>query len=77
MVAAPAGSGKTTLISDWVSGLDRPAAWLSLDEADNDAVRWSAHLVSAVRSVAAEKGLRVIEPAATEGGAATDAEVEP
>ena len=31
LISAPAGFGKTTLISAWVAGCERPAAWLSLD----------------------------------------------
>ena len=36
LVSAPAGFGKTTLLSEWVAGAGRPVAWLSLDEGDND-----------------------------------------
>ena len=31
LISAPAGFGKTTLLSAWVAGCDRPVAWLSLD----------------------------------------------
>ena len=37
-VVAPAGYGKTTLLSEWMVADGRPTAWLSLDAADNDAV---------------------------------------
>jgi hypothetical protein len=40
LVSAPAGFGKTTLISDWLAGCQQPAAWLSLDESDNDPTRF-------------------------------------
>ncbi|HEX6552124.1 MAG TPA: LuxR C-terminal-related transcriptional regulator [Ktedonobacteraceae bacterium] len=36
LVCAPAGFGKTTLLTQWVQTLDRPNAWLSLDEHDNE-----------------------------------------
>src|SRR5207247_3783989 len=36
LVCAPAGFGKTTLVAQWVQTLDRPSAWLSLDEQDNE-----------------------------------------
>lgn len=42
LVAAPAGYGKTTLVSAWAAAADLPAAWLSLDPDDSDAAR--AHL---------------------------------
>ncbi len=36
LVSAPAGYGKSTLVSAWLESLDGPTAWLSLDEQDND-----------------------------------------
>ena len=36
LVAAPAGSGKTAMVADWVQRLDQPVAWLSVDDADNE-----------------------------------------
>ncbi len=59
LVSAPAGFGKTTLLSDWVRGVRRSVgpqhvaalrcAWLSLDEGDNDLARFLAYLVAALR----------------------------
>ncbi len=50
LVCAQAGYGKTTLVASWVhAGADKPA-WLSLDPDDNDAVRFLAHLVAAIRT---------------------------
>jgi LuxR family transcriptional regulator, maltose regulon positive regulatory protein len=40
LLSGPAGFGKTSLARDWVLGLDKPVAWLSLDEGDNDLVRF-------------------------------------
>lgn len=53
LVSAPAGFGKTTLISEWIRGRERDGAplrvgWLCLDEADNDPVRFSSYLVAAL-----------------------------
>jgi LuxR family maltose regulon positive regulatory protein len=36
LVSAPAGFGKTTLVSAWVQQLQRPVAWLTLEESDNE-----------------------------------------
>ena len=36
LVTAPAGYGKSTLVSCWLQTCDISAAWLSLDETDND-----------------------------------------
>jgi LuxR family transcriptional regulator, maltose regulon positive regulatory protein len=52
LVSAPAGSGKTTVLVQSLAAGDWPVghvAWLSLDEADNDAHRFLAHLVAALR----------------------------
>jgi len=54
LVSAPAGSGKTSLVTTWLTGLpisDFRVAWLSLDEADNDPLCFFAYLVAALRTV--------------------------
>ena len=60
LVSAPAGFGKTTLVSEWLSGCDRPAAWLSLDEGDNDASRFLDYLIAALQTVVADIGAGVL-----------------
>src|SRR5918997_4542842 len=59
LISAPAGFGKTTLVSGWLAGCQRPAAWLSLDKGDNDPARFPIYLVAALRTVAAGIGERV------------------
>lgn len=49
-VCAPAGYGKTTLISTWAKSLIMPCAWLSLDATDNDPTQFMLHLISAIQS---------------------------
>ena len=56
LVSAPAGSGKSTLLSAWLLGGERRYAWLSLDEADNDTVRFFSHLVAAISMVHGDVG---------------------
>ena len=51
VLSAPPGYGKTTLLMEWLAGIDRPHAWLSLDEADNDPVRFLTYLVGALKRV--------------------------
>jgi LuxR family maltose regulon positive regulatory protein len=51
LISAPAGFGKTTLLSAWVAGSDRRVAWLSLDAGDNDPTRFLIYLVAAVRTI--------------------------
>ena len=52
LISASAGFGKTTLVSEWVAGCQRPVAWLSLDEGDNDPVRFLTYLVAALQTLA-------------------------
>ncbi len=51
LVSAPAGFGKTTCISEWVSALDCPIAWLSLDSVDDDPGRFFTYFVAALQKV--------------------------
>ena len=61
LISAPAGFGKTTLVSDWLAAGERPAAWLSLDEGDRDPERFLTYLVAALQTVAAEVGEWALE----------------
>jgi ATP/maltotriose-dependent transcriptional regulator MalT len=71
VISAPAGFGKTTLVSEWVQAIGRAdlsiaamggatppiaIAWLSLDESDNDATRFLTYLVAAVQTIEANIG---------------------
>jgi LuxR family maltose regulon positive regulatory protein len=60
LISAPAGFGKTTLVAEWIAGVGRPVAWLSLDDGDNDPVRFLAYLVAAVQTVAPKLGEEVV-----------------
>ena len=51
LVSAPAGFGKTTLVTEWLSGIGLPRTWLSLEEGDNDPVRFFAYLVAALQGI--------------------------
>jgi len=56
LLSGPAGFGKTTLLSDFVAQLGKPAAWLSLDEADNDPIRFWTYLITACQYAAVGLG---------------------
>jgi LuxR family maltose regulon positive regulatory protein len=67
LVSAPAGAGKTTLLTSWRSSgrPPGPVAWLSLDPGDNEAVRFWAHVLAALRrsgAVPASSPLRSLAP---------------
>src|SRR5689334_7604742 len=52
LLAAPAGFGKTTVLTQWLSEdvADAALAWLSLDDGDNDLRRFLTHLVASVQA---------------------------
>lgn len=51
LVSAPAGFGKTTLVSEWAVSCKRPVAWLSLDERDNEPTRFLTYVVAALQTI--------------------------
>jgi pyruvate formate lyase activating enzyme len=61
LVSAPAGFGKSTLVTGWLAEMDfaeihPAAAWLSLDEGDNDPVRFWTYVIAAIQAVDQEVG---------------------
>jgi LuxR family maltose regulon positive regulatory protein len=56
VLVAPAGYGKTALLSDWAERDRRPFAWVTADDGDNDGVRLAAKVSRAMRAVRSERG---------------------
>ena len=58
LISAPAGFGKTTLLTEWLAAGpagpadERLAAWLSLDRADNDPASFWTYVIAALQTVA-------------------------
>ncbi len=65
-VTAPAGYGKTTLLAQWAARDDRPIAWVSVDERDDDPVVLLRHVAAALRGLA-PLDESVLEPLTTPG----------
>ena len=51
LVSAPPGYGKTTLVSCWLGTADLPFTWLSLDDGDNDPIRFLEYFLTALQKV--------------------------
>jgi LuxR family maltose regulon positive regulatory protein len=61
LISAPAGFGKTTLVSEWVVCGKCPVAWLSLDKEDSDPRRFLSYLVAALQTVQTDVGKEIQE----------------
>lgn len=56
LITAPAGYGKTTMLSEWIAQSEGCVTWVSLDEGDNDPVRFWAYFIAALQKLDAEIG---------------------
>ncbi len=68
LLSAPPGFGKTTTLIDWLAASDFRSSWISLDEADNDPVRFLRYLWAGVAKLATDGAIPT-----PEGAPATDA----
>ena len=55
LVSAPTGFGKTTLVLKWIASREVPSAWVTLDDHDNDPVRFWTYVCSAHLSASGRK----------------------
>ncbi len=55
IVRAPAGYGKTTILSQWVSQFQEAVAWLSIDATDNDPIRFWKYLIHTLSNALANE----------------------
>ena len=60
LVAAPAGYGKTTLLSEGIRDSQMPVGWLTLDEDDNDPTRFWSYIIAALQTVHTDIGKSVL-----------------
>ncbi len=69
VLSTPAGFGKTTLLCEWLKKTSFPAAWVSLDEGDNDHGRFITYVMAALRSlnIGLDEPIQAVSQAALEG----------
>ncbi|MFC4305327.1 helix-turn-helix transcriptional regulator [Cohnella boryungensis] len=60
LISAPAGYGKTTLACEWLADCGRPAAWLSLEEGDNELTRFLTCMIFSLQTLEANIGEGVL-----------------
>lgn len=60
LISAPAGFGKTTLVSQWIAPGQWPAAWLSLADEESDPGRFLTYLITALQTIAGDVGAQVL-----------------
>jgi LuxR family maltose regulon positive regulatory protein len=60
LVSAPAGSGKSTLVAEWVAASRRAAAWISLDPGDNNPALFWTYVAAALRTARPDVGERAL-----------------
>ncbi len=73
LVCAPAGFGKTTLLSKWLLGCPLPSAWLSLDAADGDSTHFLVYLITALQTISATLGAGMLQMLQSSNPPATEA----
>jgi LuxR family maltose regulon positive regulatory protein len=61
LVSAAAGFGKTTILSEWAEKCERPFAWFSVDERDNDPQRFFIHFIAAIQQIKDDIGESSLE----------------
>ncbi len=72
LISAPAGFGKTTLLSSWIAQAQRRAAWLSLDSQDNDPPRFWTYLIAALQTLEPKVGALAMQMLASPQPPPTD-----
>lgn len=61
LVSAPAGFGKTTILSTWLAERKFAVAWLSLDASDSEFVQFFSYLIAAIQMIQPEIGSIALE----------------
>jgi LuxR family transcriptional regulator, maltose regulon positive regulatory protein len=56
LISAPAGFGKTTVLSEWIPQSPRCVTWLSVDGDDNDPARFWAYFIASLQNLSSQLG---------------------
>ena len=56
LISAPAGFGKTTVISSWINQYKIPSAWFSINNNDNDIVEFLNYIISGIQCLKKDFG---------------------
>ncbi len=73
LLSAPAGFGKTTLLSEWANQCQTPVGWVTLEESDNDLTRFLSYVIAGLQTLHPDVGratlamVRSPQPSATQG----------
>jgi LuxR family transcriptional regulator, maltose regulon positive regulatory protein len=59
LICAPAGYGKTTLLSQWIHHRNKPMGWVSLDRSDNDPVQFLRYILAAIQRIDPAVGMLI------------------
>ncbi|WP_335871485.1 LuxR C-terminal-related transcriptional regulator [Bacillus sp. 2205SS5-2] len=60
LVSAPAGFGKTTIVSQWIQACNRPVAWLSLEKEESDPRVFLTYFIAAMQTLEKNVGVRAV-----------------
>ncbi|MDA3893661.1 MAG: LuxR C-terminal-related transcriptional regulator [Salinivirgaceae bacterium] len=61
LISAPAGFGKSTVVSDWINQYKIPAAWFSIDAYDNDIVNFISYIIASIQTLKKDVGESAFE----------------
>jgi LuxR family maltose regulon positive regulatory protein len=61
LISAPAGFGKTTVVSDWINQNKIPTAWFSLDKGDNDPAEFLNYIIFGIQNIHKEFGQSAVK----------------
>ena len=61
LVSAPAGFGKTTVVSDWIDQKKIPTGWFSIDNGDNDPAVFLGYIISGIQNIHADFGRSALQ----------------